>query len=69
MDNHLHVLRVRDRNSQSLTPMSNLQPTSNCRGAIYASVTLYVLTKVMHDAIQTLGPSPDLITLLDVNLF
>jgi hypothetical protein len=35
-----------DRNSQSLTPMTNSQPTSNCRSAIYASVTLYVLTKV-----------------------
>ena len=31
-----------DRNSQNL----NLQPTSNCQSAIYASVTLYVLTKV-----------------------
>ena len=41
--------------------MSDLQPTTNCRGAIYASVTLYVLTKVMQEAIQTLG--------LDVNLF
>ena len=46
-----------DQSSQSLTPMTNLQPTSNCQSAIYASVTLYVLSKVMHETIHAPGSS------------
>ena len=45
-----------DQNTQSLMPMRDLQPTSNCRGAIYASVTLYVLTKVMHGSHSNARP-------------
>ena len=35
-----------DQNDQSVAPMTDLQPTSNCQSAILAFVTLYVLTKV-----------------------
>jgi hypothetical protein len=35
-----------DQHSQSVTPTTDLQPTSSCRSASYAFVTLYVLSKV-----------------------
>ena len=35
-----------DRYGQTVTPVTDLQPTSNCQSATYASVILYVLTKV-----------------------